>query len=127
VTHFSRISKIVIDVPAGDHDQELAFWQAATGAQLDRFERHPEYHGAQLYGEHFGLLVQQLEHGQTRIHLDIHTDDLAAELDRLERLGARRVRQVHGWWIMQDPAGLPFCVIPEPPGNLSDDNAQRWS
>jgi len=40
--------------------------------------------------------------------------------------GAERVRQVHSWWIMRDPAGLLFCVIPEEPGRLNDDNAQRW-
>jgi hypothetical protein len=28
---------------------------------------------------------------------------------------------------MKDPAGLLFCVIPEPPGTLNDDNAQLWT
>jgi hypothetical protein len=45
---------------------------------------------------------------------------------RLERLGAKRVQQVQTWWVMRDPAGLPFCVLPISPGSLSDDNAQRW-
>ena len=61
-----------------------------------------------------------------RVHLDIHTDDLAAEVARLEELGAERVQQVHSWWILRDPAGLLFCVIPEPAGSLNDSNAQRW-
>jgi len=26
VAHFSRLSKIVIDVPPAEHDRELAFW-----------------------------------------------------------------------------------------------------
>ena len=60
------------------------------------------------------------------MHLDIHTDDLEAEVARLERLGAERVRRVHGWWIMRDPAGLLFCVIPDTSGSLNDGNAQRW-
>jgi hypothetical protein len=30
------------------------------------------------------------------------------------------------WWVMRDPAGLPFCVLPEPPGSLNDQNARRW-
>ena len=46
------------------------------------------------------------------MHLDIHTDDLDAEVARLEKLGAERVQQVHGWWVMRDPAGLLFCVLP---------------
>ena len=28
--------------------------------------------------------------------------------------------------LMRDPAGLPFCVVPDPPGTLTDANAQRW-
>jgi hypothetical protein len=27
---------------------------------------------------------------------------------------------------MRDPAGLLFCVIPQPSGSLNDDNAHRW-
>jgi hypothetical protein len=72
------------------------------------------------------MLVQRMEAGPARVHLDVHTDDLEAEVARLERLGAERVRRVHRWWIMRDPAGLLFCVIPDPPGSLDDGNAQRW-
>jgi len=39
---------------------------------------------------------------------------------------AERVQQVHGWRVMRDPAGLPFCVIPEADDVLTDDNARRW-
>ena len=60
------------------------------------------------------------------MHLDIHTDDLAAEVLRLQNLGADLVQQVHSWQVMRDPAGLLFCVIPERPGTLDDTNAQRY-
>jgi hypothetical protein len=126
MAHFSRLSKIVIDVPPAAHGRELAFWGAATGQPLAQFERHPEYHGAGLHGQEFWLLVQRLEDGPGRVHIDIHTDDLAAEVARLERLGAERVQQVHSWQVMRDPPGLLFCVIPEPRGSLSESNAQRW-
>ena len=126
MAHYSRVTKIVIDVPPGDHDRELAFWDAATGVQLAHFERFPEYHGTDLPGSGLGFLVQRLDGGQARVHLDIHTDDLEAEVARLEALGAERVQQVHHWWVMRDPAGLPFCVIPEPAGSFSDANAQLW-
>jgi hypothetical protein len=115
----------VIDVPASDHDRELAFWEAALGQPFTRLG-HPEYHGAELLGQDFGLLVQRLGDGPARVHLDIHTDDLAAEVDRLERLGAERVQLVHSWQVMRDPAGLLFCVVPDPPGTLNEDNAHRW-
>ena len=93
MTHYSRLSKIVVDVPAADHDRELAFWSAAVGQPLTRFDAHPEYHGAPLHGTEFGLLIQRLGDGPGRVHLDIHTDDLAAEVARLEELGAERVQQ----------------------------------
>jgi predicted enzyme related to lactoylglutathione lyase len=126
VAHYSRLSKVVIDVPSADHERELAFWSAATGQPLDHYERHPEYHGATLHGQDFGLLVQRLGTGPGRLHLDIHTDDLAAEMARLEELGAQRVQQVDAWWVLRDPAGLLFCVVPEPAGSLNDSNAHRW-
>jgi len=126
VAHYSRLSKIVIDVAHADHDRELAFWNAATGLPLLQFCQYSEYHGAALHGQELGLLIQRLDDGPARVHLDIHTDDLAAEMNRLEGLGAQRVQQAHSWWVMRDPAGLVFCVIPEPPGRLNDDNAHRW-
>jgi predicted enzyme related to lactoylglutathione lyase len=126
MAHHSRLSKIVIDVPGVDHDRELAFWSAATGQPLTQFETHPEYHGAALHGHELGLLIQRLDDGPAKVHIDIHTDDLAAEITRLEKLGAEPVRQVHSWQVMRDPAGLLFCVIPGEPGTLNDSNAQHW-
>ena len=126
MAHYSRLSQIVIDVPPAEHDRELAFWGAALGQQLTQGVRYPEYHGAELHGQELGLLIQRLGHGPGRVHLDIHTDDLAAEIARLEELGAERVEKVHTWWILRDPAGLLFCVVPEAAGSLNDSNAQRW-
>jgi hypothetical protein len=127
VTHFSRVAMIVIDVPDEGHDEELAFWDTATGAKLTLVGKFPEYHGGRLPGANgAALLVQRLGDGPARVHLDIHTDDLDAEVARLEQAGATRVQEAHGWWIMRDPAGLVFCVVPDPPGVLTEDNAQRW-
>jgi predicted enzyme related to lactoylglutathione lyase len=126
MAHYSRLDKIVIDVPPADHDRELAFWSAAVGQQLKQADGYPEYHGAKLHGRDFGLLIQRLGHGLGRMHLDIHTDDLDAEVARLEGLGAERVERVDSWCILRDPAGLLFCVVPEPPGSLNDSNARRW-
>ena len=124
--HHSRVDKIVIDVPGDVHDRELAFWQGVTGEPSGHSERFPEYHWLELPGQELAMLVQRIGAGPARVHLDVHTDDLGAEVARLEELGAARVREVNGWWIMRDPAGLLFCVIPDPPGRLTDDNARRW-
>ena len=54
--------------------------------------------------------VQQVEH-ESRVHLDIETDDIEAEVRRLEALGAKRDRQGHTWWVMEAPTGQRFCVV----------------
>lgn len=126
MAHRSRLYKVVVDVPDTEHDREMAFWGAAVGRDFALLAHHPEYHAALLPGERFGMLVQRMGDGPARVHLDIHTDDVAAEVARLERLGATRVRQVHSWWVMRDPAGLLFCVIPDTTGALTDENSQRW-
>jgi hypothetical protein len=126
VSHYSRLSVAVVDVPDADHDKELTFWQAASGETLTRLENEPAYHGGWLRGQQFALLVQRLGDGAARVHLDIRTDDLEAEVTRLEGLGARRERREKFWWVMRDPAGLPFCVVEEPTGRLTDANAHRW-
>jgi hypothetical protein len=127
MTHYSRLSAIVLDVPEADHDRELAFWQAASGRVLEPEEGQPEYHGAHWPGhDQLILLLQRLGDGPARVHLDIWADDVAAEVARLEQLGAARVQQTGYWWVLRDPAGLLFCVVPARPGSLTDASAQRW-
>lgn len=126
MTHYSRLVMAVIDVPASVHDREVAFWGAMLGRPLTQIERHPEYHFGQLHNQEAWLLIQRLGDGEARVHLDIHTDDLTAEVARLEALGAEKAEKIHEWQIMRDPAGLPFCVVPDPPGTLTEANAQRW-
>jgi hypothetical protein len=69
MSHYSRLLKVVIDVPPGLHDQELAFWQDALGQELPEIYS-AEYHGAFLRGNDLMLLMQRLESGASRVHLD---------------------------------------------------------
>ncbi len=126
MTHYSRVCIAVVDVPDPEHDRELDFWRGATGQPFPQIDGQPAYHVAQLHGQEAWMLVQRIGDGQPRVHLDFHTDDLEAEVTRLEALGARRVEQTEFWWVMEDPAGLTFCVVVDPPGRLDDTNAQRW-
>ena len=124
MSYYSRVLKVVIDAPPALHDRELAFWRGALGQEMPEIYS-AEYHGASLPGSDLMLLMQRLGSGAPRVHLDIHTDDLDAEVARLERIGAERVQKVQTWWVMRDPAGLLFCVLPMSPGSLNDENAQR--
>ena len=44
--------------------------------------------------------------------LDIGADDVEAEVARLEKLGAKRIKKVNRWIVMQAPTGQRFCVVP---------------
>lgn len=58
------------------------------------------------------MLLQALTSQESRVHFDIETDDVEAEVRRLERLGAHRRHQVESWWVMEAPSGHVFCVVP---------------
>lgn len=52
---------------------------------------------------------------KNRLHLDLRPDDQAAEVARLEALGATRIDIGQGgdvtWVVMADPEGNEFCVL----------------
>ncbi len=54
--------------------------------------------------------MQKVAH-PSRVHLDIETDDIEAEVARLEALGAKRVQSIHTWCAMEAPTGQRFCVV----------------
>lgn len=52
--------------------------------------------------------------GQNRLHLDLTPDDFEVEVQRIMRLGARRVDVGQGeasWAVLADPEGNEFCVL----------------
>lgn len=70
------------------------------------------------------VFVQAVSH-PSRVHLDIESDDVEAEVARLEKLGAKRVEKVKTWWVMQAPTGQRFCVVRPQRGPLGED-ANTW-
>ncbi len=56
--------------------------------------------------------LQEIGSGPARFHLDIETDDVAAEVARLTGLGAVKVADGRTWVVMRDPSGLLFDVVP---------------
>jgi len=61
------------------------------------------------------LRVPEDKAGKNRLHLDLRPEDQAAEVERLEALGARRVSVGQGedvtWVVLADPDGNEFCVL----------------
>jgi hypothetical protein len=68
--------------------------------------------------------VQQVKH-DSRVHLDIETDDIEAEARRLEALGAKRIDKVHTWIVMEAPTGQRFCLV-RPQNKQFADQANVW-
>lgn len=111
MTHRSRLVATLVDVPHEAFDAEVAFWSGVLGRLPDRDPAEPDYadFGEPSPGAQF--MVQRVD-DEARMHLDIETDDVETEVQRLEALGARRVSRGEDWWILRDPAGLVFCVVP---------------
>jgi predicted enzyme related to lactoylglutathione lyase len=68
--------------------------------------------------------------GKNRLHLDLRPDNQAAEVGRLEELGAVRVhigqRDVP-WVVMADPEGNEFCVLRSVHSSTDPQSAERFS
>lgn len=110
--HKSRLAGFIIDCKTDDLERAAAFWSGALGYRLkDRqAEPSPIYRELLTGPNHGHIEVQRVEH-ESRVHLDIETDDIEAEVKRLEGLGAKRVKQVHTWCVMEAPTGQRFCVV----------------
>lgn len=122
--HKSRLCGFVIDCKTGDLDGATRFWSAALGREAEPFEPGSTYRGLKVRPTDPILMLQQVEH-ESRIHLDIESDDIEAEVARLEALGARRLAKVETWWVMEAPTGQRFCVVRPQRGPLGAD-ACTW-
>ena len=111
--HHSRLSTLVIDCQVDDLAPAARFWSEALGkpiADLDQ-DGDGKYAELRTAADEPLILLQKVEHA-SRVHLDIETDDLDAEVARLERLGARRIAFVRErWWVLEAPGGHRFCVV----------------
>src|SRR5688572_18284527 len=106
--HTSRLAGIIVDCRTTDLDGAAAFWSAAFGVPTVGRDRDLYVTlDADVGG--LSIAVQRVEH-ESRVHLDIESDDVEAEVRRLEALGARRHAQVRTWWVMEAPTGQRFCV-----------------
>ena len=110
--HHSRLAGFIIDCRTDDLNGAADFWSKALGmppkAQQDPTQ--PIYVNLESDARDLLIEVQQVEH-ESRLHLDIESDDIEAEVARLEKLGARRVAKVRTWVVMEAPTGQRFCVV----------------
>jgi hypothetical protein len=107
--HKSRLAGFIIDCRDTPPDEGAAFWSTALGLDVLAGDE-PSY--VRLDGRERDLVleVQNVAH-ESRVHLDIESDDVEAEVARLEALGAKRVQKVRTWWVLEAPTGQRFCVV----------------
>jgi catechol 2,3-dioxygenase-like lactoylglutathione lyase family enzyme len=110
--HKSRLAGFIIDCQTADLESAAQFWGAALGMELHHFpaEEGGKYVQLKDPANELHIEVQKVTH-QSRVHLDIESDDVEAEVRRLEALGAKRLQQVNTWWVMEAPTGQRFCVV----------------
>jgi hypothetical protein len=123
--HHSRLAAFVIDCRVPEVAAAADFWSRALGRQVKPpAADSPTYRTLDASPDEPELLVQAVTH-ESRVHLDIETDDLEAEVSRLEALGAKKVAFVKRWWVMEAPTGQRFCVVNPQRGPL-EGKANQW-
>ena len=109
--HRSRLVGILIDTPATQVGAEVDFWSAALGVPTYPAPGEEQY--TVLIGAAPGLItVIQAVDDLPRYHVDIETDDLAAEVARLTALGAEPVARWQDAHTLRSPGGHLLCVVP---------------
>ena len=125
--HRSRLCHFVIDVPDLEHG--VAFWSEALNATEETVSEQSRhiYRRLRLPDSEIRILLQKTGDGKVgkeRMHLDLETDNVEAEVRRLEALGATRwdhqAERGFDFWVLRDPWGNEFCVLrPEFPELLA--------
>lgn len=124
--HRSRLAGLIIDCETDDLDAAAAFWGKALGAppkSAANIEESPYVELVMPAGE-IDVEVQAVQH-PSRVHIDIESDDIEAEADRLEALGAKKIANIKRWCVMEAPTGQRFCIVPVISADF-EKKANKW-
>ena len=124
--HHSRFAALLIDCKTEDVDAAASFWAKALGYPVDMNHRgsRGNYRVLATPPGELAVEIQRVDH-ESRAHIDIETDDIPAEVARLEKLGAKIVNRLERWVVMQAPTGQRFCVVRVQSSGFPK-NANRW-
>ena len=126
MTHKSKLCGFIIDCRTDDLGAAAEFWGRALGMEVRQSpaEEGEKYVRLVDRNSELHIEVQKVDH-PSRVHLDIEADDIEAEVRRLEALGAKRVAQIHSWWVMEAPTGHRFCVVRKSSASF-EAQANEW-
>ena len=124
--HKSRLGTVIFDCNSDTPGDHASFWGQALGLEPESVDSlvNPKYVQLKGHPDDPKVLLQQVDH-QSRVHIDIETDDIEAEVKRLENLGASVVNITERWTVMDAPSGHRFCII-GPTRPDFETNANSW-
>jgi predicted enzyme related to lactoylglutathione lyase len=124
--HRSKLAGFIIDCQTKDLGGAASFWSRALGMAQQALpaEEGEKYVRLLDPQERLHIEVQRVSH-PSRVHLDIETDDIEAEVRRLTALGAKVVERVQTWCVMEAPTGQRFCVVRAASRDFSR-SANQW-
>jgi predicted enzyme related to lactoylglutathione lyase len=124
--HRSQLGALIIDCKTDDLEAAGRFWAAALGLSIRRSTNPQDanYVHFETAPNDLNVEVQKVDH-PSRVHLDIETDDIEAEAERLEKLGAKRIARIRSWWVLEAPTGQRFCVVSAKRAGFATE-ANRW-
>lgn len=125
--HKSRLAGFIIDCKTDDLDAAADFWAAALGFKrqaADTPATSSFVHMEKTDPNGLFIEVQQVSH-ESRVHIDIETDNLEAEAARLVELGARTVKDNGTWCVLEAPTGQRFCLVQAKRANFEQE-ANVW-
>ncbi|EPJ44633.1 MAG: hypothetical protein OFPII_33450 [Osedax symbiont Rs1] len=127
--HRSRLAALVLDCKIDDIEQANTFWEQALGLTCVRSSEawSSQYSHLNSPENQPHILIQKTTH-QSRVHIDIETDDIAAEVRRLQAIGAQIVETFERWVVMEAPTGHRFCIVnPQRKDFIDADDVNTWS
>jgi predicted enzyme related to lactoylglutathione lyase len=128
VPQFYRNGELVIVIDCADLGRSARFWADVLGYTAGPAVSGPVRSLVPYGGQGIEVLLQRVgdgKLGKNRLHLDLRTVDLAAEVERIVTLGAIRltgqpvIEDGWRWHILADPDGNEFCVLQPPAGALA--------
>jgi predicted enzyme related to lactoylglutathione lyase len=130
---YSR-GELVAIIDCADLERAARFWTAVLGYTAIG-DADGVYQGlVPADGPGIQVLLQRTadaKQAKNRVHLDLRTRDLEAEVSRVAALGAIVLTSLpiieDGWtWhVLADPDGNEFCVLQPPPHYFPKDGDQR--
>ncbi|WP_416306994.1 VOC family protein [Neptunicella sp. SCSIO 80796] len=124
--HKSKLAGFIVDCQTDDLHAAAEFWGGALGMQVKHLPAEEGEKYVRLLDpyDELHIEVQSVDH-PSRVHLDIETDDIAAEVKRLDALGAKKISDVKRWCVMQAPTGQKFCVVNKTTAKF-EQQATQW-